>query len=1031
MAIPYIFHPKLVMRTPQKPLSLLQGEEVDFFKIIKNDPAFLEALFLASPVLYTELMKLEPGEIDSKKKKKLFFSLAKYYLRMSSRCTPFGLFSGCSVAEWGQQHNSLVLENEKLNRHTRLDMHYLCALAKNLSVLPVIKNRLLYFPNDALYAIAEELRYIEHNYDKGEKKYIISAILNTGYLTDLLKAAENGISKADMIDILLKEENDAKEEIESFIDQIIETQIMVSEMEPAVTGAEFLYQIIATLKRINTPENTFLSQIIQDLEQIAEMLENIDTNSTNEVSIYHKIMESLKKFDTPFVEGKLFQTDLNFNLKEKKVDIKYQAEILEALNIINLFNKKKETNHLLSFAKRFYHRYQDAEVPLLEVLDNETGIGYAENENGKITPLLHELAINTAGGKENNLIWEKKDKFLLDKLLETLAFKNTIVELNTKELEEFQNNWDSLPPSMSVLFRLLGNDTILLETCGSSSAINLLGRFAHGNKAIHQIIKEIVNEEDQQNPSIIFAEIVHLPQNRTGNILLHPAFRKYEIPFLSKSSVAPEYQIHLQDLLVSVKNNLIFLRSKKLNKIVVPRLSTAHNYSIKALPVYQFLADMQLQNLQSGINFNWGPLEKQYKFLPRVTYKNVILHAAKWNFTKKDISALSGKSGADLMKAVVSFKAKWRLPKLVVIAEGDNELLIDLDNLLLVELWLDTIKNKEVFVIKEFLGWNSPVKNAKGDTFCNQFISLLIRNTNTYNYPVTNISKNNPNIENNFLIGSKWVYYKIYCGYKTADRILQFAIYPLYKKLIEEKVIDAFFFIRYNDPDFHIRVRFQIKDTQKLNYIISLLNEKLKPYLSERLIWNIQNDIYKRELERYGHKTIEQTEYLFYHDSIAVLKFLELTEGDDRENLRWKWALRAIDEWLNAFGYITEKKLATLKQIRDAYFEEFKPDKLLKEQLSNKYRKSKKEIEEIMNQSIPENSPLNTLIQILREKSAFIIPIALAIGVNAEKPSITEVMPSYIHMLVNRIVISDQRQHELVIYDMLYNYYRSLMLRNQ
>ena len=244
------------------------------------------------------------------------------------------------------------------------------------------------------------------------------------------------------------------------------------------------------------------------------------------------------------------------------------------------------------------------------------------------------------------------------------------------------------------MFRLIGDDKILLESSGASSAVNLLGRFAHANKAIHQIINDIVKEEDEKNPSVIFAEIVHLPESRIGNILLHPAFRQYEIPFLSKSSVSTSNQINLQDLYISVKNNSVLLRSKKFNTIVIPRLSSAHNYSNGALPIYQFLAELQMQGKQTGIHFNWGGLETQFKFLPRATYKNVIINAAQWNFAKKDIISLFGKEGTALMEATVIFKQQWKLPNLIVLADNDNELLINMEDKLMVEVWLDAIKNR-------------------------------------------------------------------------------------------------------------------------------------------------------------------------------------------------------------------------------------------------------------------------------------------------------------------------------------------------
>ncbi|WP_392348660.1 lantibiotic dehydratase C-terminal domain-containing protein [uncultured Polaribacter sp.] len=53
------------------------------------------------------------------------------------------------------------------------------------------------------------------------------------------------------------------------------------------------------------------------------------------------------------------------------------------------------------------------------------------------------------------------------------------------------------------------------------------------------------------------------------------------------------------------------------------------------------------------------------------------------------------------------------------------------------------------------------------------------------------------NAQRTFVIGDKWLYYKIYCGVKTADMLLLEVIKPLTEQLIEEKIIDKWFFIGY------------------------------------------------------------------------------------------------------------------------------------------------------------------------------------------------------------------------------------------
>ena len=74
-------------------------------------------------------------------------------------------------------------------------------------------------------------------------------------------------------------------------------------------------------------------------------------------------------------------------------------------------------------------------------------------------------------------------------------------------------------------------------------------------------------------------------------------------------------------------------------------------------------------------------------------------------------------------------------------------------------------------------------------------------------------------MQKNFILGDEWLYYKIYTGAKTADNILIDVIKPIAQTLFDEQVIDKWFFIRYSDPDFHIRVRFHCVDISKIGIV--------------------------------------------------------------------------------------------------------------------------------------------------------------------------------------------------------------------
>lgn len=123
MSYSYSFLPRLVLRTPRRHLVTHVG--VDQLQNLLVDAQFMEALYLASPVLHAEASKWANGQLqDPAAIRKLEFSLLKYFLRMSNRCTPFGLFSGCTMVNWNEGETNVIIDSSQPFRHTRFDMHY-------------------------------------------------------------------------------------------------------------------------------------------------------------------------------------------------------------------------------------------------------------------------------------------------------------------------------------------------------------------------------------------------------------------------------------------------------------------------------------------------------------------------------------------------------------------------------------------------------------------------------------------------------------------------------------------------------------------------------------------------------------------------------------------------------------------------------------------------------------------------------------------------------------------------------------------
>lgn len=1020
-----MFLNQLIVRTPSLPF--IDDISEDFLKQFLNNSTFTEALYLASPVLFQEAMNWKDGKIsDPKKLQKIPISLGKYYTRMCSRCTPFGLFAGCGVVDWGDE--TAIELAEETSRKTRLDMHYAGALAQKLAEIPEIKFSLKFLPNSSIYRVGDELRYIEYSYVDGQRKHQISAIDWSEYIQLVLDLCKFGSTVREMITNLINDDISEEEAIR-FVELLIESQLLVSELEPAITGEEFTTQIRNTLSSH--------SQIVELLTKIEHHLVMIDANSSHEISVYHAVIETIKAFGIPYEAGKLFQTDLVKKFNKNTLNSEYQKVLHEIQDLFKKIILSPENEKLKAFKTNLFERYETRELPILLVLDVEVGIGYGNSGKGKYTPIAEDLDLpeiqnNVLGFSQNTF-----QQFLFNQWLKAYKTDAYQVELKAEDLKKFAVNIARTSPSNSIMFRHTGDENypIYLERISGSSGANLLGRFAHADKQILEIIQTITKQEQANNPEVIFAEIVHLPENRLGNILLHLPFREYEIPYLAKSSLPIENQIPLEDLYVSVDLPLdkVILRSKRLNKEVIPRLSNAHNFSLNSLPLYHFLCDLQTQNLNSNVDLGWSNIAPQTVFSPRLIYKNVILSLATWHFKKEDFVELLSTKSANLLEKVQQFKQYWNLPKRFVLADYDNELLVNSENLLSIQIWLDSIKNREKIEIKEFFfeEENSIVKNKLGQGFTNQFIASFINENTVYQGLSVSFREENLAIQRNFSVGSEWLYFKFYLGPKFADIVLAQAIKPLVEQLIDEQFIDKWFFIRYADPEKHIRFRVHLPHTNAIGNIFLMLKNAIQSFENQEVMWKMQVDSYQREIERYGGKVMELTESLFFEESKAIIAMIDQTWGEEQDIIRWQWCLKLIDTYLTDFGLTLSEKKNLMDKMKTSFADEFNINKDLKLQLDQRFRSNRSVIEQILDNSLNEIHEYASLFECIYVKSVNTKSFIEQIKTLKSDQELMKYLSDTIHMTVNRTISDNQRTQELVLYDFLFRYYQAETAKNK
>lgn len=288
-------------------------------------------------------------------------------------------------------------------------------------------------------------------------------------------------------------------------------------------------------------------------------------------------------------------------------------------------------------------------------------------------------------------------------------------------------------------------------------------------------------------------------------------------------------------------------------------------------------------------------------------------------------------------------------------------------------------------------------------------------------------------IRRKFIPGSRWLYFKIYTGIKTADEVATRTLLPLLRELYEAKLIDDWFFIRYTDPDFHLRLRLLVARPEHYAAIFARIGSSVEPLVDNGAVVKVVCDTYVREIERYGAGTMEAVERLFGIDSRAVLELLDRVAeepADRRETVRWQLALLLLDDAMTAFGREPEEKLRLFSNMAGNFKQEFGfTSHPFTRQINDKYRRYRAEIEK----GLSVREPFAAYEPVLRRRRAELERVAAEIlrikDEDAAPPSTDELLGSIAHMTMNRWFRTGNRQFELVVYDFLSKYFESSVAR--
>ncbi|RYU91405.1 hypothetical protein EWM62_05540 [Mucilaginibacter terrigena] len=979
--------PELILRTPF--LSYEEYIRLSIRGLLANGH-FRTAIFLASNSLYSELAAHD-FRIE-KLSAKTLFSIKKYANRMAYRTTPFGAFSSFSFIKQPYNKTGVVLTTQGYNLHISPDMENVLDMYKRVAAPNMYKSLRA---NQSTYHTGQDIRYLYREEQQSTSfNFTIHKLQNNTVINHIVLFCKREKPNESILAYLTQRLGLDEEDARELLHELVNLQVLEPAFQPNITGEDLYCRI----KKF-PGQGSFL---IPD----NKILENSPLNERDTVT--------LPANTAAFALETGITVKYYANLErhaEGGPAAAWHNDLQAAFSVLQKISPGAENKALTDFKSAFVKKFDRQAVPLMVALDPETGISYADLArpvNGD--SLARDLNFTVEDTLPVSIEWGELQQMLMNKWHKNAAQ----ITIDDEDLEKLPNRALKPPPGLSVVFKVY-NDQLFIEQAGGVSATALTGRFTPLNNEILHHCQNIARKETCTNPDVDFAELAFLSDAHVDNINRRRSVWPFEIPIKTGSALPADTQISLSDLFISIHQGEILLWRTGSKKRVIPRLSSAYNFQRSELPVFRFLADLQYQGVQHTWGLDMMNLFPGLKYYPRVTYKNCILYPATWVPDKNTLKAIPAQNALAGYNWFVKKAGCIGLPNLFALVRSDQYLMFDLNDRQSIEMLLSEIRSEERPIFKEVFKENDyggAVTDKQGRTYANQFIASVINNQAVYtgNYVKPAIIKKQT-VKRLHLPGGEWLYYKIYCQEFNADSVL-LAIAAITQK--NKLFIYQWFFVRYRDPEPHLRVRMQVvaNATGKLTKAVHTVLQKLQKI---NKINGAKIETYERELERYPPRVIPLAEQLFCISTGIVINFLKF---NPKLTIPYPAYTAAIAVAYGIICYCITDALARgrfLNNVKENLFKEFGGSKSLKISLDQKKRELKNQSAGLLNDAFF----YSNIKSIQNKKELF---KTLGIITTNNKLFNEQLLADIVHMHMNRCFSTDMRQQEMVVYALMHQF---------
>ncbi|MFI1972367.1 lantibiotic dehydratase [Streptomyces cinnamoneus] len=851
-------------------------------------PGVRSAISLAAPDLARAVEGVDA--LSARDRRRAMMSLGRYLNRMSMRPTPLSTVAGVAVGAFpgpapaappgrpDTPAGTLLGVPAIVDAVARPDMGWVLHLFKSVIDAPRARPELELRTNDLIHrSRGRAWLSTADAYGEGSRRSV--SVRWSPAVGLVLESARTPKTFGALRDELTQRYPAVPpEKVTALLDQLVELAFLITADRPVLLeGAE------------QPPLSARLATACDD-EAVAALASVEDAvaafNAAGDVAALEALQEeiapSARQVSADY-GGPLLRVDARLNVPARPVlpaEVQTLAE--DAAGILTTVGDVYQYPlRLRDYATAFTERYgAQAEVPVLEVLSEETGLGPPAGYLNP--PRSFELQPTTTSDRSRQDRDAVLQRFAADAISRG-GLEAVLDERWTAELRQHDDR--PLRPAIDVHLQLAPPTAPGSGWHGVVTAVAYGGRtFARFHDVLgeegRRDLAELAAAEAALLPGVAVVELTYLPEKaRATNVAVRPAVRTLELP-LNVAPGRPAHQvIALEDVVVGVRQGRLYLHSPVLGCDLHVTQHTMLN-PLMAPNVGRFLLDVSSAAFRDVSPFDWGSLTNSMPFLPRVVWRDLVLRRARWLLSASGLPASCTGSPAAFTAAVTAWRAQWNVPRHTVLTQGDNTILLDLESApSLEELRLAAARDADFTLrIEEALPGPEEgfLRDEAGAPFAAEVVVPVLRRqpapapraVAAARRPVTDAERLRP-------VGGPWVYAKLYVENDAQDALLVEEVTALTRSLAERRLAGHPFYLRYGDPAPHLRLRFPAADPARAAELLGEVATWGHGLVVGGRIVDVSFATYRREVERYGGpELIDAAEELFRADSAATLALL-------------------------------------------------------------------------------------------------------------------------------------------------------------